>query len=132
MSEKKQTSILIAFAIFFLVWLFITNRVYAVRLSLLFVLGILGILGAVVVDLIFPKANRFIKYFINALWVSLFIALYSGYTIFSNDNFFTLSLNDKITWSGVVSLLSILAVLPVQYFFFNMSSAIFAWFQSRK
>lgn len=67
------------------------------------IFGIIGSVGAILIELNFHRINRFAKYFINTLWIGIFITLYMIYIVFTNEIFELLPIYNKTVLVGVFS-----------------------------
>jgi len=86
------------------------------------VFGIIGSVGAILIELNFHRINRFAKYFINTLWIGIFITLYMIYIVFTNEIFELLPIYNKTVLVGVFSFFSTLISFAFQHVFFIVSS----------
>lgn len=115
-----------------LIWLSINNSSFLEILILFSVFGIIGSIGAVLIDLKFSNIKWLLKYLINTLWIGIFITLSVTYIILTSETLKFLSTQDKIILIGVFSFLPTIISFAIQYVFFTISFIIIVRLKIRK
>jgi hypothetical protein len=112
-------------------WLF-NKPSSVISLLIISVFGVIGVLGAILINMSFPETNRFLKYFLNTIWIGVFILVSTCYFVFTNTRFSSLTLSDKLTFSSFVSLIITLFTFPFEYIFFSLAFILLVNIYSKK
>lgn len=123
MQSVKQILTWTVVFIFFSAW-FVENPSYLLVFSIMLGFGVIAVVGAMWGWLKLPEANRFVRYFLNTIWIGSFVFLFVSYQIFTNLRFEVLSIQDKLVFSGIISFISTLITFAFQEMFFGIARMI--------